>query len=72
MGMMKMPKEFYRTGQINSGKDSTRYGGEIFKSDFDSKYYCSDMSQRILRDYSFDKMCLQNIKQRKRVKKYDM
>lgn len=70
MGTMRMPKEFYRTGQINSGKDSTRYGGEILKSDFDSKCYCSDIAKRIAHEHAFDKMCKQNIKCRLRKKEY--
>ena len=70
MGTMKMPKEFYRTGQINSGKDSTRYGGEIYLSDYYGKDYCSDIAKRITREQTFDKMCKQNIKCRLRKKEY--
>lgn len=55
MGMMKMPKEFYRTGQINSGKDSTRYGGEIYLSDYEGKAYCSDVAKRIAHEHALIK-----------------
>ena len=70
MGTMKMPKEFYRTGQINSGKIPTRYSGEIYNSDFDGKYYCSDIANRIIKDSCFDRSCKQNIKCRARKNKY--
>ncbi len=52
-------------------KYSNTYGGNIYPSDFCTDYPNSDTSVRILSDWHFDKLCMNNIKQRnKKYKNY--
>lgn len=48
--------------------DHTTYSGELSSFDFDSKNTLSSMARKIADDLRFDKMCRQNIENRKRNK----
>lgn len=48
--------------------DHTTYGGELSSFDFDGKNTLSSMARKIADDLRFDKMCRQNIENRKRNK----
>lgn len=58
------------------GHDNTRFGGEIYLSDFETDYRRNDnthgspIAQRIMSDWGFDKQCKQYAENRDRNKLY--
>ena len=61
---MKMPEEFYRTGNYET--NHTTFGGLIHYSDFCTDYRGKDedkspIADRIISDWKFDEYCKKNI-----------
>lgn len=48
-------------------KYANTYGGNIYQSDFNTSYEGNrNIAERIINDWSFDKKCKENIKNRRR------
>lgn len=60
-----MTKEFYRN---RHNVDHITYGGEISLFDFEGHHTLQTMTNRIVADFKFDKMCKQNTLYRDRNK----
>lgn len=69
---MRMPEEFYRTGNY---ADHTRFGGLIYESDFNTEYRKdasksgSSIAKDIISDWKFDEDCRKNALNRDETKK---
>lgn len=57
-----MTENFYKTGTYKV--DYKRYAGEITPFDFEGHHTLKTMTNKILRDYAFDRQCEQNIRHR--------
>lgn len=53
-----MTNTHYRTGHDTA--DSSTFGGRLYKGDFDTCHYMSDIAARILADWRFDEECRKN------------
>lgn len=63
-----MTRNYYRTG--NYKLDHSTCGSKIYNYDFDGHVSMSDMAERIISDWKFDKKCRKNAESRDNNKDY--
>ena len=68
---MRETRNYYTTPS-NYAEDHTRFGGLIYKGDFETEYYPEhgrNIASRIASDWKFDERCRKNAENRDRAKK---
>lgn len=63
-----MMTRFYETENYNV--DHSTFGMNIYKGDFDGWHSMSDIADRIISDWKFDKQCKRNAENRARSKQF--